>query len=528
MIANPDDGAELKTDFNAELSASQTRKFDNANSDPNTDTLLQRKTQLDMGKPARGDFNADLNISDNVTSLGNHADTGVHADADHCIETYKNQVDTLIEAGKRLLNHEPVACLLVPDSQPVSAMALPPVAERAECEISLGTPQSLGAYTMGAMDHSMSLSSIGMGIPRFGSTSSDHLVYWGTPSPGNTTSTADDKQQNQQVTYQPLLGMYASNADSGMPHPGSHALQSNPHQEAGFDSQQPVTQGKKRSRTATDHTPRPSNSFMIYRREKQAEILAQYRGQKALHNNAISKVVADMWREESPDVRAEYAAKAETEKLQHMLKYPGYKYTPRRGAGNAGAAGSGLSGTSSAAASKRKTLLHASKSEHVQLHLLPMPSVNSHDQMLHHGTPMGGHHSQQTFLSYSPIMAATSQAPGFPMDHHFVAYTTPTQNQQIGGWPYQMVSTPRFIQVPGLESSNARIIQVQGDASSISFDQQHQAGEYFVPTYIPQFTPNGQVSQQAQPPQLGQQQESQGQQQLGQYRPWGASFSEQS
>ncbi|KAI9330175.1 high mobility group box domain-containing protein, partial [Obelidium mucronatum] len=73
-----------------------------------------------------------------------------------------------------------------------------------------------------------------------------------------------------------------------------------------------------------------SNSFMIYRREKQAEILAQYKGQKALHNNAISKVVADMWREETPEVRAEYAAKAEHEKIQHMIKYPGYKYTPRR------------------------------------------------------------------------------------------------------------------------------------------------------------------------------------------------------
>ncbi|KAJ3355854.1 hypothetical protein HDU83_002502 [Entophlyctis luteolus] len=89
---------------------------------------------------------------------------------------------------------------------------------------------------------------------------------------------------------------------------------------------------KKRSRAPYDHTPRPSNSFMIYRREKQAEILAQYRGQKALHNNTISKVVADMWRGETPEVRQQYAAKADEEKIQHMIKYPGYKYTPRRGA----------------------------------------------------------------------------------------------------------------------------------------------------------------------------------------------------
>ncbi|KAI8621913.1 high mobility group box domain-containing protein, partial [Chytriomyces sp. MP71] len=98
----------------------------------------------------------------------------------------------------------------------------------------------------------------------------------------------------------------------------------------GNNTNNTIGHSKKRARATTDHTPRPSNSFMIYRREKQAEILAQYRGQKALHNNAISKVVADMWREESPEVRAEYAAKAEAEKLQHMIKYPGYKYTPRR------------------------------------------------------------------------------------------------------------------------------------------------------------------------------------------------------
>ncbi|KAJ3192347.1 hypothetical protein HDU82_003235, partial [Entophlyctis luteolus] len=120
---------------------------------------------------------------------------------------------------------------------------------------------------------------------------------------------------------------------------------------------------RKKQRVVASHTPRPvsmSNSFMIYRREKQAQILAQYKGEKALHNNAISKVVADMWREESAQVRQEYAAKAEQEKIQHMLKYPGYKYTPRR----------------NAAGAQRKKATGSEKSDHMQLHLLPFPHAS--------------------------------------------------------------------------------------------------------------------------------------------------------
>ncbi|KAI8853285.1 high mobility group box domain-containing protein, partial [Chytridium lagenaria] len=75
---------------------------------------------------------------------------------------------------------------------------------------------------------------------------------------------------------------------------------------------------------------RPSNSFILYRREKHAEIMSQYKGAKALNNNVISKIVATMWRQEEPDVKAKYAAKAEEEKKAHMLKYPDYKYRPRK------------------------------------------------------------------------------------------------------------------------------------------------------------------------------------------------------
>ena len=85
------------------------------------------------------------------------------------------------------------------------------------------------------------------------------------------------------------------------------------------------------------HTPRPSNSFILYRREKHVEIMAQYKGGKTLNNNVISKIVANMWRSETPDVKALFAAKAEAEKREHMLKYPDYKYRPKKSPSKAAA-----------------------------------------------------------------------------------------------------------------------------------------------------------------------------------------------
>ncbi|RKO91831.1 high mobility group box domain-containing protein, partial [Blyttiomyces helicus] len=78
------------------------------------------------------------------------------------------------------------------------------------------------------------------------------------------------------------------------------------------------------------HAPRPSNSFILYRREQHVIITTQYKGIKAMNNNIISKIVAHMWKLEDPSVKAKYAAKAEEEKRVHQMKYPDYKYCPRK------------------------------------------------------------------------------------------------------------------------------------------------------------------------------------------------------
>ncbi|KAJ3236844.1 hypothetical protein HDU81_010310 [Chytriomyces hyalinus] len=85
----------------------------------------------------------------------------------------------------------------------------------------------------------------------------------------------------------------------------------------------------KREKPAT-HTPRPPNSFIIYRKEKHAELMSKSTGTSTLNNNVISKIVGTMWKQEPPEIKAMYAAKAQEEKRIHMLKHPDYKYRPKK------------------------------------------------------------------------------------------------------------------------------------------------------------------------------------------------------
>ncbi|EPS36538.1 hypothetical protein H072_9933 [Dactylellina haptotyla CBS 200.50] len=56
-------------------------------------------------------------------------------------------------------------------------------------------------------------------------------------------------------------------------------------------------------------------------------------------NPAISKVIGEMWKNASEDTRKEWQNHADEEKRQHMLRYPDYRYQPRR----SGKKGSGSS-----------------------------------------------------------------------------------------------------------------------------------------------------------------------------------------
>ncbi|EMC92313.1 hypothetical protein BAUCODRAFT_126300 [Baudoinia panamericana UAMH 10762] len=88
--------------------------------------------------------------------------------------------------------------------------------------------------------------------------------------------------------------------------------------------------------TAPQHIPRPSNSFMIYRRQNRNRIA------KALpptpdrsNQGAVSHQAGKMWKAEPAHVKAMYERLAQREKAEHERKYPGYRYRPRGKGGRA-------------------------------------------------------------------------------------------------------------------------------------------------------------------------------------------------
>jgi len=73
--------------------------------------------------------------------------------------------------------------------------------------------------------------------------------------------------------------------------------------------------------------PRPPNAFILYRRSKQPDIVARNEG---ISNNEVSKQVGEMWHKEPLEEKMKFQRLADAAKMEHMKKYPEYKYRPRR------------------------------------------------------------------------------------------------------------------------------------------------------------------------------------------------------
>ncbi|KAK4233447.1 high mobility group box-domain-containing protein [Achaetomium macrosporum] len=71
------------------------------------------------------------------------------------------------------------------------------------------------------------------------------------------------------------------------------------------------------------HIRRPRNQFIIYRQWMSAKVHAMSPSMTA---GSISQIVAQMWRNEKPEVRAHFRALAIEEDRLHKLRYPGYRY----------------------------------------------------------------------------------------------------------------------------------------------------------------------------------------------------------
>lgn len=84
-----------------------------------------------------------------------------------------------------------------------------------------------------------------------------------------------------------------------------------------------------KSNNTTDQStiPRPLNCFLMYRLEKQKEIVAKCAG--ANHRD-ISKIIAKWWQEASEEEKRPFRERARIAKMEHRQLYPDYKYTPKK------------------------------------------------------------------------------------------------------------------------------------------------------------------------------------------------------
>jgi hypothetical protein len=68
---------------------------------------------------------------------------------------------------------------------------------------------------------------------------------------------------------------------------------------------------------------RPLNSFMLYRKDKWPAVPNK-------NHQSISRIIGEMWRNESPETKQRYDQLAKKAKEQHQALYPGYKFHPKK------------------------------------------------------------------------------------------------------------------------------------------------------------------------------------------------------
>jgi HMG (high mobility group) box len=80
------------------------------------------------------------------------------------------------------------------------------------------------------------------------------------------------------------------------------------------------------SRRSGNRVPRPRNAFMIFRNEFWAE--AKISRSVEHDHRHISRIIGHCWNQLPDAEKNKWRQKAEQEKLEHIMKYPGYRFTP--------------------------------------------------------------------------------------------------------------------------------------------------------------------------------------------------------
>ncbi|KAJ7175633.1 high mobility group box domain-containing protein, partial [Mycena filopes] len=82
--------------------------------------------------------------------------------------------------------------------------------------------------------------------------------------------------------------------------------------------------------TESPHIPRPRNAFICFRSnyvQAQKTLVAE---PKSLEQTAMSCSAGEAWRKMNEEQRQPYVLQALAEKAAHALKYPEYRYAPKK------------------------------------------------------------------------------------------------------------------------------------------------------------------------------------------------------
>nr|ALI93547.1 MAT1-1-3 [Hypocrella siamensis] len=74
--------------------------------------------------------------------------------------------------------------------------------------------------------------------------------------------------------------------------------------------------------------PRPRNSWILYRQSKSRDLREKHPGSTA---SELSTIISELWKKETVEVKAFWKRMAKEEDRLHKERYPGYKYTTRKG-----------------------------------------------------------------------------------------------------------------------------------------------------------------------------------------------------
>ncbi|KAJ3185779.1 hypothetical protein HDU85_001141 [Gaertneriomyces sp. JEL0708] len=245
----------------------------------------------------------------------------------------------------------------------------------------------------------------------------------GSPGMFNDARRMSSLRVNTNVGPYPGMGSARSMVDSGhqitpgrrSPTKLSHRKQSNA-----------SSTGTPTSAASAAPAKRPANSWILYRQEKHPIVLSQHAG---ITNNEISKIVAEMWKNEPEEVKAVYKNRAEEERKRHRLMFPDYKYAPRKGKVKRKKKDEELAASAGPSLSKQQ---QPPPPQHLQQQQLP--------RQLHQ------HHAQQ----HSHSSSISSHSQGSASQHSSRPHSSSGQSQYYPG------PLPPRIDIASLASSNSQ------------------------------------------------------------------------